>query len=301
MKKRVAVIGGMNMDIGGSAEGMLRLRDSNPGLVTMRPGGVGRNIAHDLRLLGLEVSLVSAVGDDANGRALLQSCEALGLDLSMTLIRPRERSSTYLYVTDDAGDMLLGISDMAITDRITPAALEPLLQRLNGFDAVVLDANLSQAALEILAERLTAPLCADPVSVAKAGKLLPVLPRLTAVKPNLLEARCLTGEEDPEKAARALLSRGVRRVFLSLGADGILAAEGERLLRLPCEKTDVVNTNGAGDAAMAALVWAGVQGMDLERSARAALLAGAITAGSPETNSPRLGEIAQRFGIQNKE
>lgn len=294
MKKRVAVIGGMNMDIGGSAAGALRLRDSNPGRVTMRPGGVGRNIAHDLRLLGLEVSLVSAVGDDANGMALLQSCEALGLDVSRTLIRPRERSSTYLYVTDDAGDMLLGISDMDITDRITPAVLEPLLPWLNGFDAVVLDANLSQAALSHLAERLTVPLCADPVSVAKAGKLLPVLPRLSVLKPNLLEARALTGEEEPEKAARALLWAGVRRVFLSLGAGGILAAEGERLLRLGCEKTAVVNTNGAGDAAMAALVWAGVQGMDLEQSARAAMLAGAITCECAEANNPRLGEITEK-------
>ena len=93
--KTVAVVGGMNMDIGGSANGALLLRDSNPGRVTLRPGGVGRNIAHDLRLLGAEVSLVSAVGDEPNGKALLQSCEALGLDVSMTLRRPRERSSTY--------------------------------------------------------------------------------------------------------------------------------------------------------------------------------------------------------------
>ena len=96
MEKRVAVIGGMNMDIGGAAGGELRLRDSNPGRVSLRPGGVGRNIAHNLRLLGLEVSLVSAVGDDPFGRALTDSCRALGLDLSMTRIRPRERSSTYL-------------------------------------------------------------------------------------------------------------------------------------------------------------------------------------------------------------
>ena len=94
MRKRIAVIGGMNMDIGGSPAGELRLRDSNPGTVSLRPGGVGRNIAHDLRLLGLEVSLVSALGDDPFGRALLESCEALGLDMSMTQVRPRPTAST---------------------------------------------------------------------------------------------------------------------------------------------------------------------------------------------------------------
>ena len=294
MKKRVAVIGGMNMDIGGSAEGMLRLRDSNPGLVTMRPGGVGRNIAHDLRLLGLEVSLVSAVGDDANGRALLQSCEALGLDLSMTLIRPRERSSTYLDVIDETGDMRLAVSDMDITDRISPAALEPWLERLNAADAVVVDANLSGAALEYLAGHVTVPLCADPVSTAKAPKLLPILSRLAMLKPNRMEAEALTGEKDPERAARSLLDAGVERVFLSMGSRGLLACEGDTILRLPREQAAVVNSNGAGDAAMAALVWAGVQGFDLERSARAALLAGALTCECAEANNPRLAEIVNR-------
>ena len=294
-EKRIAVIGGMNMDIGGSANTALRLRDSNPGLVTLRPGGVGRNIAHNLCLLGVEVSLLSAVGDDPNGRALLESCQALGMDVSMCLIRPRERSSTYLYVTDDKGDMLLGISDMEITDRITPAALEPWLGRLNGFDAVVLDANLSQAALHFLAERLTVPLYADPVSTAKAGKLLPLLPRLRAFKPNLLEARCLTGERNPEQAARALLDAGVQQVFLSLGEEGMLAAQGETLLRLPREPALVVNTTGAGDAATAAMVWAGVQGMNLEQAARAALLAGAVTCECREANNSRLGKIIEKL------
>ncbi len=291
MKKHIAVVGGMNMDIGGSPLGSLVPRDSNPGCVTMRPGGVGRNIAHDLRLLGQEVSLLSAVGDDPNGQALLLSCRTLGIDVEMTLVRPRERSSTYLYITDETGDMRLAVSDMAITDRITPAALEPWLPRLNACDAVAVDANLSQAALRFLAERITVPLCADPVSAAKAPKLLPVLSRLALLKPNRLEAEALTGEKDPERAARALLKAGVKRVFLSMGRDGLLACEGETLLRLPRREAAAVNSNGAGDAAMAALVWAGVLGFDLERSARAALLAGAVTTECTEANNPRLGEL----------
>ena len=293
--KTVAVIGGMNMDIGGSAVGTLLLRDSNPGRVTLRPGGVGRNIAHNLRLLGAEVSLVSAVGDDAFGRALLESCEALGMDVSMTLRRPRERSSTYLYVNDEGGDMLLAVSDMDIVDRISPAALEPLLSRLNGFDALVLDANLSEASLRFLAERLSVPFYADPVSAAKAPKLLPILPRLAALKPNRLEAEALTGEKDPERAAGALLRKGVKRVLISRGEEGMLAAEGDTRLYLPRREVTVVSTTGAGDAATAAMVWAGVQGFGLERSARLAQLAGATTCECLEANNPKLGEISDLF------
>ena len=62
----------------------------------------------------------------------------------------------------------------------------------------------------------------------------------------------------------------------------------ESLIRLPCENRPVVNTTGAGDAATAAIVWAGVHGLDLASTAAAALRAGAITAACPDTNSPGL-------------
>ena len=71
------------MDIWGRPERVLVPKDSNPGTVSLRPGGVGRNIAHDLRLLGLEVSLVAAIGDDVYAAAITESCRALGIDLSL--------------------------------------------------------------------------------------------------------------------------------------------------------------------------------------------------------------------------
>lgn len=285
---RVTVIGGANMDVGGQSAAPLRLRDSNPGSVVLRPGGVGRNIAHDLRLLGLEVSLVTALGDDLFGAGLRQSCEALGMDLSMTLTVPGARSSTYLYVTDETGEMHVGLADMDVTDALTPAVLSPLMARINASAAVVLDANLSAETIDFLAAACTAPLYADPVSTAKAPRLQRALPKLAAIKPNVLEAAALTGESDPERAARALQRAGVRRVLVSLGAQGMLAAEGDRLLRLPCLPGPVVNTTGAGDAAMAAVVWAGLRGLGLEETARAALSCGAQTAACAETNPPEL-------------
>ena len=101
----------------------------------------------------------------------------------------------------------------------------------------------------------------------------------------------LTGETEPEAAAHALLARGVQRVFLSLGAHGMIAAEGEEMVKLPCVKLPLVNTTGAGDAALAALVWADLNGGDLENCARTALLAGAITSACPEANNPELGKF----------
>ena len=58
---------------------------------------------------------------------------------------------------------------------------------------MLLDANLSEEALVFLAENLRAPLFADAVSAAKAPRLRPVLGRLTAFKPNRMEAELLSG------------------------------------------------------------------------------------------------------------
>ena len=282
------VIGGANMDICGSPSGKLIAEDSNPGAVSVRPGGVGRNIAHNLSLLGLDVSLITALGGDIFSAGLLESCRALGMDMRMARSLPERRSSTYLYVTDESGDMHVGISDMDIVESVSPEWLSQHIARINRADAVVIDANLPEASIAYLAANCTAPMIADPVSTVKALRLKSILPRLRAIKPNALEAAALTGEREPERAAKALLRAGVKQVYVSLGPDGILAAQGESLIRLPCENRPVVNTTGAGDAATAAIVWAGVHGLDLASTAAAALRAGAITAACPDTNSPGL-------------
>ena len=284
----VTVIGGANTDIGGGPAASLRLYDSNPGRIEVRPGGVGRNVAHNLRLLGLEVRLITAVADDLFGRELMAGCAALGMDLSQVLTVPGARSSTYLYVTNAAGDMHVGIADMDIVEQITPDYLRARMAEINASDAVFVDANLREEAIAFLAEACTAPLYADPVSTAKAPRLKKLLPRLAAFKPNALEAAQLSGENYPGKAARALLALGMQRVFVSLGADGMLAADGRETLRLPRVHGMVLNTTGAGDAAMAAIIWAGVQGLDLRATMQAALSAGAQTCAVTETNNPDL-------------
>lgn len=284
------VFGGINMDIWGRPAAPLVQKDSNPGAVTMRPGGVGRNIAHDLRLFGLEVSLVAPIGGDVYAAAVVDSCQALGIDLSMAPVFKDMRSSTYLYITDENGDMELAVSDMELCSALTPALVAPILPRLQA-GAVVVDANLPPETIAYICNHCPIPVYADPVSTGKAMKLQPVLHRLAAIKPNALEAECLTGESDPERAALALVDRGVQRVFISLGAQGMIAADKKELLRLPGLATQVVNSTGAGDAATAAIVLAGIRGMSLRETALLAQKAGAATCRSESANAPELANI----------
>ena len=286
--RRVTVVGGANTDICGRPAQALVRHDSAPGQVSVRHGGVGRNIACDLARLGLRTRFVTALGDDGFGASVAEGCRSCGVDMSLTRIVPGARSPVYLYLSDEKGEMDAAVSDMEVMAALTPAYLRAHLSELDESDAVVLDGNLPEETIAFLCEKLRAPIVADPVSTAKAPRFASALGRLAAIKPNLLEARALTGKQNPEDCADALLRSGVGSVFLSLGAKGLLAASGEERVLLPCEKTELVSATGAGDAATAAIVWATVRGLGLAAAARAAVMAGAIAAASEEASPPLL-------------
>ena len=96
----------------------------------------------------------------------------------------------------------------------------------------------------------------------------------------------IESREDVEKAADKLLELGVHRLFISLGADGVFAAMGGERLWLPNLPGNMVSTTGCGDAFMAALVWAYLEGSDLKQTALAGLAAGSIAMESAETINP---------------
>ena len=97
----VTVVGGVNMDIGGWPGEVPVMQDSNPGVVRMSLGGVGRNIAHNMALLGMDVRMVTVFGDDINAQKIAASCGELGIDISQSPIIPEGRTSTYLFITDE--------------------------------------------------------------------------------------------------------------------------------------------------------------------------------------------------------
>ena len=298
------MVGGVNVDIGGRPEAALVARDSNPGAVHSSLGGVGRNIAHNMALLGLDVRLLTAFGDDLNAQKLAASCGELGIDISQSPVIPGGRTSTYLFINDERGDMALAVSDMEIYQHLTPQTLAQRHKLLDASQVVVIDTNIPEESIAWLAENCAAPLFADPVSTAKAVKLKPVLGKLHTLKPNRLEAELLsgvpiTGEASLNKAADALLETGLRRVFISLGADGVFAADHSGRVQLPCLPAELVNATGCGDAFMAAIAWAYLRGTDLADTARAGLASSSIAMESKETINPAMSEEALESRLFN--
>lgn len=306
-EERVSVVGGVNIDIGGVSSGPLVDRDSNPGKVNFAFGGVGRNISHNLALLGRRVRLFTALGDDMYAAQIEENCQALGIDLSAAVKAAGHGTSTYLFISDRKGEMALAVSDMELCEQISPAYLRENLSLINDAGVLVLDTNIPEPSVRFLVQNGKIPIFADPVSVTKAEKLRGSLSGIHTLTPNVLEAQKLSGMEITDEkslrlAARRLMDAGVKRVFITMGEKGVFAAEEGNAAFFPAFPARALNATGAGDAFTAGLVHAFLLGLDFEDTARFALAAAAVSTESRETINPLLSEaeIEKRMREEKK-
>lgn len=284
----VVVIGGVNIDIGAQSLKKLIPGDSNPGKSVTSLGGVGRNIAHNISLLDVDVRFLTAFGDDEYAQRIEASCANLGIDISHAKKVQDARTSTYIFITDETGDMALAVSDMDITEEITPKYLSNNLALINNAQVVVIDANIPEESIKWLSEHCTAPIFADPVSVSKADRLKKYLGKFNTLKPNRIEAEHLTGIKitdlnSMKQASDKLLETGLHRVFISCGSEGVFAADRNEAILYPCYKAKMKNATGAGDAFMAAITYAYLEGKKLKDTCAIASAAAAIAIESNET------------------
>ncbi len=291
----VTIIGAANIDIQGIPDRTLRPGDSNPGRVTVSPGGVGRNIAENAARLGLQVNLISVFGDDDYSREIVSGLRSVGVEIGGSLILPGRGSSAYLCLLDADRTLHVAVSDMKLTEEITPELIDRCRPILASSRLCVLDANLRIDAIEHVAESLPdLPLLFDPVSAAKAARGAGILSRLRAVKPNRREAEILAGieirgEEGLDRASGILHEQGTEAVFISLGEEGLyFSAGGARGRAAMSTREGVRSTNGAGDAMTAAIVYGIVNDWEAGETARLALAASSIAAESELAVNPSL-------------
>lgn len=291
MEQWVVVVGGTNMDVVARTSAPLVPATSNPGRTRISPGGVGRNIAACLGLLGAPVRLVSAVGDDAFGDAALRATVECGVDVGAVRRMPGA-TGTYTAVLDDRGELVAAVSDMEVIDQLELDSL-PLADAA----LVVVDGNLAhaQAARAVAAAaEAAAPVAFEPVSVAKAARLADLVRDLFLVTPNADELAALTGRPTAEWRASVtdLHARGNQHVWVRTGADGSwMCSRGQEPVHLRAVPATVVDVTGAGDAMLAAWIAAWLRGADPVAAARKGHRAAAATIESPHTVRPDLAAV----------
>jgi len=194
----------------------------------------------------------------------------IGLDVSHCTTIKGARSSTYLALLDERGEMVGAINDMTIIEHLTVDFFTPLLPFLKSARALIVDCNLPQATLEFLVKQPDfPPVFVDAVSCLKVMKIKHLLAYIHTFKPNRLEAETLSGikinqPDDMEKVSLWFHERGVKNLVVSDSQHGLYySAQGGVTGWVSPIKTDIVNVSGAGDACVAGLVCGWLEGGDL--------------------------------------
>ncbi len=290
----VIVVGGVNMDIHGFPKEKLIPGDSNIGSVKMSLGGVGRNIGENLVRLGIETKLISVLGNDIYGSKILEESSLIGLDMRDCLILNSESTSTYLSVLDETHDMSVAISSMDIYERMTVDFIKEKKYVIDNSKLCILDTNIPENVIEyMLNNHRSTDFFLDTVSTAKAKRVRNMIGNIHTLKSNKIEIEAMTdieikNEEDLKRNCEYLMNKGVKKIFITLGKDGVFYCDDSVMKNIKANNVTPVNTTGAGDAFMAALVYCYLNNIDINESAKIATAASVVAMSHENTINPNM-------------
>ncbi len=283
----VLVIGGAGIDIVGRLRGELRQGSSTPAQIRSSFGGVARNVAENLARLGQSVRLITVVGDDQDGERLVHSLNAAGVNTEAVLRIPQAATSAYLAVVDGQGQLRFALDDMRAMGSLTPTVIRGCEGMFKDASLLFIDGNLPKDTLRTvmsLARRARLPVCADPTSVTLAARLIPHLNRFFLMTPNMAEAAIICEDGTPGSSRKQALERakfmvlkGVKIAIITMGEQGLCYATSDSSGYLPAIKTTILDPTGAGDALSAAVIFALLNGIDLDDAVRLGLSAAHLT------------------------
>lgn len=268
-KPKITVIGASNIDLIGFSKEKLIFKDSNIGTIETILGGVGRNIAENLTRLDVNVEFLSVFADDEFSKSIIHSCNTLDISIKHSVTITGGKSSFFMAIMDYHHDMALGLSAMEIYDTIPDSFILNNLEVIAQNEYCLLETNMPTHILELVTQKLpNIKFAMEAVSSRKALKTQSILDRLYILKCNLLEAELLSNmkieyESDYEKLVQHFLDLGVKKVFITLGRDGVVYGDDKEISISRNKIITPVNTNGAGDAFMAGLLYGELKNMEL--------------------------------------
>ena len=260
-------------------------------------GGSAANVAVAAARHGRSSALLSRVGNDPFGRFLLAELERLGVDnrfvsvdtdfptpITFCEIFPPDDFPLYFYRQPKAPDLDIAPDEV---DRAAVRDAKVLWLTATGLSEEP-SRSAHLAALDARRRRGHTVFDLDYRAIfwespAEASRQVEaVLPLVTVAVGNREECGIAVGETDPERAADALLERGVELAIVKLGPEGVLARTADESVVVPPHQIQVVNGLGAGDAFGGALIHGLIAGWGLEQILRFANVAGAIVASRRE-------------------
>jgi len=230
-----------------------------PASVSKTAGGVSRNIAHQLALLGVNVQLISVFGKDSDGDSLKQTCTNANVKLDASITK-EGLSGKYTAILNLDASLFTGFLTNAATNLITPQHLEKHKALLQTASYLLADANVSVDAGEWLlafTNETGIPLILEPVSVPPARKFKDVnLSGLHLITPNEDELPVLCSEKAlfTQHQIEELINKGVENVWLHNGKLGSAIYNKERSITLHAPEIEIVDCTGAGDGSLSGFI-----------------------------------------------
>ena len=259
MPKPVICIGAAFVDELFHAKEELMLATTNDATVTKTAGGVSRNIAHQLALLGVDVQLISVFGKDSDGDWMKQVCTKAGVKLDASITN-RGFSGKYTGVLNVDGSLFTAFISNEAFHLITPEHLEKNNKLLQTASYLLADANLSVATgnwLLSFSNQTGIPLVLEPVSVPQSKKFRNInLKGLHLLTPNEDELPVLCSEKAlfTQHQIEELIDKGVENVWLHNGKLGSAIYNKESSITLRAPEIEIVDCTGAGDGSLSGFI-----------------------------------------------
>jgi pseudouridine kinase len=244
------------------------LATSNPATIITKPGGVARNIAHNLARLGVDTTLITVVGNDAHAEAIITATKSAGVNTSH-IMRINAPTGIYMALLDESGELVTAASYMANLAFLSKEQIKNKMEIVKENKYIIADCNLTPATLDEIASHVAERLVIEPVSVAKCVKLAELLKshEIFLATPNLDQIEALTGTRDPCAAAKILHKMGLKNLIIHAGEQGAFISDGKTFSHVPSCAKNITDVTGAGDAATAGLVLGLTQNLPLAKAA----------------------------------
>jgi ribokinase len=281
---RIVVLGDVMVDVVTRLSASLAPGSDAPAVIRFHGGGSAANAAAWLAKAGEEPVLVGRVGDDERGRAARDELRAAGVDARLTA-DPELPTGTCVVLVGPDGERTMA-PDAGANDGLSDADLSDDLLVAGGHLHVAGYALLrrgsqpaARAAISRALER-GMTVSVDPSSAALLSPaFLDLAEGAALLLPNADEARMLSSERDPERAAR-VLAAGFDEVVVTLGAEGALWTDGRESVRAEAVPVEaVVDSTGAGDAFAAGLLAARLDGAGPDEAMAAGARLAALAVG----------------------
>ncbi len=267
MSSSVIIIGSALVDELFFCDELVIAGTSNPAIVKRNVGGVVSNIAQHLALLELPVEFITVLGNDADASWIKSSFNQIGINSSNSLF-VEDNTGKYISILNPDGSLFTAACVDICGKYLSPEFLEIKSDLLKTAEVIIADTNIEIATIHWIidfAKKNNKRLIIEPVSVAKARKLSSLnLNGLFMVTPNEdeLSSLCINKSNDEMAMIDELLSRGVLNVWLRKGAEGSVIYNKNGQLRLNVPEINIVDSTGAGDAALAGWVTALMNNFD---------------------------------------